>query len=113
MTEKIEIGFQTYVSDGGEEFGAVRAIADRKGEFVIYVENAGDFTISFGAVESVHSGKVILNCAKLDLRLRRAIVVERASLARPTLSGWRIERGLRRTGCPRLVGPHPACPPLP
>jgi hypothetical protein len=73
MTEKIGIGFQTYVSDGGEEFGAVRAIADRTGELVIYVENAGDFTVRFDAVESVHSGKVILNCAKLEPRLRRAI----------------------------------------
>ena len=74
MTEKIEIGFQTYVSDGGEEFGAVRAVApDRRDELVIYVENAGDFTVPFDAVESVHSSKVILNCAKLDPRLRRAI----------------------------------------
>jgi hypothetical protein len=38
-----------------------------------YVENAGDFAVPFDAVESVHSGKVILNCAKLDQRLRRAI----------------------------------------
>jgi hypothetical protein len=74
MTEKIEIGFQIYGSDGGEEFGAIRAIPpDRGGELVIYVENAGDFTVPFDAVESVHSGKVILNCAKLDPRLRRAI----------------------------------------
>jgi hypothetical protein len=74
MTEKIEIGFQIYVSDGGEEFGAVRAVApDHRDELVIYVENAGDFTVSFDAVESVHSSKVILNCAKLDPRLRRAI----------------------------------------
>ncbi len=35
MTEKIEIGFQAYVSDGREEFGAVRAIADSRGELVI------------------------------------------------------------------------------
>jgi hypothetical protein len=70
MTEKIEIGFQTYVSDGGEEFGAVRAIApDRRAD----VENAGDFTVPFDAVESVHSGKVVLNCAKLEPPLRRAI----------------------------------------
>jgi len=40
---------------------------------VIYVENAGDFAVPLDAVESVHSGKVIFNCAKLDHRLRRAI----------------------------------------
>jgi hypothetical protein len=74
MKEKIEIGFQTFVSDGGEEFGAVRAVKPNgRGELVIYVENAGDFAVSLDAVESVHSGKVIFNCAKLDSRLRRAI----------------------------------------
>jgi hypothetical protein len=74
MQDKIEVGFQTFVADGGEEFGAVRALAPRgRPEVVIYVENAGDFTVPLSAVESVHSGKVIFNCAKLDLRLRRAI----------------------------------------
>ncbi len=42
-------------------------------ELVIYVENAGDFTVPLDAVESVHSEKVIVNCAKLDRRLRQAI----------------------------------------
>ncbi|MBF6569156.1 MAG: hypothetical protein IVW54_09810 [Candidatus Binataceae bacterium] len=74
MPEKIAIGFQTFVSDGGEEFGAVRAVAPNgRPELVIYVENAGDFTVALDAVESVHSGKVIFNCAKLDRRLRHAI----------------------------------------
>ncbi len=43
MREKIEVGYQTFVSDGGEEFKAV------------------------------HSQKVIFECKKLDHRLRRAI----------------------------------------
>jgi hypothetical protein len=74
MQEKIAVGFQTFVSDGGEEFGAVRAVAPHgRHELVIYVENAGDFTVPLDAVESVHSGKVIFNCAKLDRRLRQAI----------------------------------------
>ena len=51
MTEEIEIGFQAYVSDGGEEFGAVRAIGDHRGELIIYVENAGDFAVPFDAVD--------------------------------------------------------------
>lgn len=58
------------VSDGGEEFGAVRQVSP---ELVIYVENAGDFVVPLAAVESVHSQKVILNCNKLDPRLRQAI----------------------------------------
>jgi hypothetical protein len=67
-------GFQTFVSDGGEEFGAVRAVAPGGWpELVIYVENAGDSVVPLDAVESVHSEKVILDCAKPDDRLRRAI----------------------------------------
>jgi hypothetical protein len=74
MKENIEVGFQTFVSDGDEEFGAVRAVAPRGArELVVYVENAGDFTVPLDAVESVHSGKVIFNCAKLDRRLHQAI----------------------------------------
>jgi hypothetical protein len=74
MQEKIEVGFQTFLSDGGEEFGAVREVAPNgRPEIVIYVENAGDFTVPLEAVEAVHSEKVIVNCAKLDIPLRRAI----------------------------------------
>jgi len=65
MQQNIEVGFQTFVSDGGEEFGAVRAVAPNgRPELVIYVENAGDFTVPLDAVESVHSGKVIFKCAQ-------------------------------------------------
>jgi hypothetical protein len=74
MQEKIQVGFQTFVSDGGEEFGAVRQLASQEHpHLVIYVENAGEFTVPLDAVESVHSEKVILNCKKLDAKLRRAI----------------------------------------
>jgi hypothetical protein len=74
MQEKIKVGFQAFTSDGGEEFGAVRVVAPQgRPEIVIYVENAGDFTVPVSAVEAVHSEKVILNCAKLDHKLRRAI----------------------------------------
>ena len=74
MQEKIQIGFQAFTSDGGEEFGAVRSVAPNgRPEIVIYVENAGDFTVPIDAVEAVHSEKVILNRAKLDHRLLKAI----------------------------------------
>jgi len=71
MQEKIQIGFQAFTSDGGEEFGAVRKVSPH--ELTIYVENAGDFMVPLSAVEAVHSEKVVLNCAKLDQRLREAI----------------------------------------
>jgi len=74
MQEKIKVGFQVFTSDGTDEFGAVRQVAPAgQPELVIYVENAGDFTVPLSAVDAVHSEKVILNCAKLDKRLRHAI----------------------------------------
>jgi hypothetical protein len=74
MQEKIEIGFQAFISDGGEEFGAVREVSPGgRPELIIYVENAGDFTVPLSAVEAVHSEKVVFNCAKLEGPLRRAI----------------------------------------
>jgi hypothetical protein len=71
MREKIEVGYQAFVSDGGEEFGAVRKVS--ADGLVVYVENAGEFLVPLDAVKEVHSQKVILDCAKLDHRLRRAI----------------------------------------
>ena len=74
MREVIEVGYQAFVSDGGEEFGAVRQVSPNgRPELVIYVENAGDFVVPLSAVEAVHSQKVILTCGKLDHRLRQAI----------------------------------------
>jgi len=74
MQEPIEVGYQAFVSDGGEEFGAVREVSPNdRPELVIYVENAGDFVVPLSAVEAVHSQKVILDCGKLERRLRQAI----------------------------------------
>jgi hypothetical protein len=71
MKEQIEIGYQVFTKDGGEEFGAVREVS-RRG-IMVYVENAGDFLVPFEAVHAVHSQKVILDEAKLDARLLSAI----------------------------------------
>ena len=74
MREEIEIGYQVFVSDGGEEVGAIRTVSPNgRPELVIYVENAGEFVVPLAAVEAVHSQKVILSCAKLERRLRQAI----------------------------------------
>src|SRR4029453_15067686 len=69
--DRIEIGFQVFIADGGEEVGAVRDVSPDG--LVIYVENAGDFRVPLAAVEAVHSQKVILTCAKLSREVRRAI----------------------------------------
>jgi hypothetical protein len=71
--ERIEVGYQTFVSDGGEEFGAVRAVTNSGKELLIYVENAGEFVVHADAVKAVHSGKVILDRTKLEPRLLTAI----------------------------------------
>jgi hypothetical protein len=74
MQEAIEVGYQVFLVDGGEAFGAVREVAPQgREELVIYVENAGDFVVSITAVEAVHSQKVILNYNQLEPRLQQAI----------------------------------------
>jgi hypothetical protein len=70
----IEVGFQVFLEEGGDECGAVRdVLPGGRPEIVIYVENAGDFTVSAGAVCSVHDGKVVLAPSHLSQRMRDAI----------------------------------------
>jgi hypothetical protein len=68
---EVEVGYQVYVTEGGEEFGAVRAVTPH--ELVVYVENTGDFKVGAEAVKSVHDGKVILDPARVHPALREAI----------------------------------------
>ena len=71
--EDIEIGYQLYAKEGGEEFGAVRGIGPDRKTILIYVENAGDFTVPLDAVRSVHDPKVLVDPGRLDEKLRAAI----------------------------------------
>jgi hypothetical protein len=71
MNEKIREGFDVFTHDGEHQFGAVRQVHAH--QIVIYVENAGDFTVPMSAVKDVHSEKVILDSAKLDPKLKEAI----------------------------------------
>jgi hypothetical protein len=71
MREAIEVGYQAFASDGGEEFGAIREVS--ADGLVVYVENAGEFQVPLEAVAAVHSQKVIFDCSKLDPALRDAI----------------------------------------
>ena len=73
MSDRIEVGMQAFISDGPEEFGAIRAIASNHKEVTVYVENSGDFTIPVDAVQKVAFGKVTFDCKKLDKKLRQAI----------------------------------------
>jgi hypothetical protein len=69
--EKIEEGFDVFIHNGEKAFGAVRHVGHK--DIVVYVENAGDFTIPLAAVKDVYSEKVVLDPGKIDARLREAI----------------------------------------
>ena len=72
--EQIREGDDVFVHDGEKAFGSVRRLSPGgKPEIVVYVEAAGDFEIPLSAVKEVNDGKVVLDCAKLPHRLRRAI----------------------------------------
>lgn len=74
VRERIREDFEVYVHDGDAAFGAVRQVAPGgRPEIVVYVENAGDFSIPLSAVRDVHDEKVILDCAKIERKLREAI----------------------------------------
>jgi hypothetical protein len=67
----IREGYAVFVHDGDKQFGAVRHVSAH--EIRIYVENAGDFTVPLSAVKEVEDDKVVLDCGKLDMGLRKAI----------------------------------------
>ena len=71
LHERIREGFDVFAHDGEKSFGAVRQIL--KHEIVVYVENAGDFRVPLSAVKEVEDERVVLDCARLDMALRRAI----------------------------------------
>ncbi len=74
MQEVIEADYEVFVSDDVEPIGAVRKISPQgRPELVIYVENAGEFTVPLAAIEAVHEQKLILNRDKLERPLREAI----------------------------------------
>ncbi len=71
---EIRIGFQAYTEEGTDPWGAVRDVAPKgRPEIVVYVENAGEFTVAADAVRSVHDGKVVLERARLEQPLLDAI----------------------------------------
>jgi len=73
MSEEIQVGFQTFVDDSPEEFGAVREISPDGKSLTVFVENAGDFVIPTSAAVSVQSEKVTFARRKLEPKLRAAI----------------------------------------
>ena len=74
MANSIREGFEVFVKDGADPFGAVRHVdGPQAKDFVVYVENAGEFRVPVTAVDAVHEGKVVLHRARLEPALQRAI----------------------------------------
>lgn len=74
MDEKlnaIDVGYQAYLDEGEDPFGAVRKVGDEG--VTVYIENGGDFSVDPAAVRSVHDGKIILDRGRLDDAILRAI----------------------------------------
>lgn len=67
---QVQVGFQVYLSEGGEEIGAVREVAPD--HIVVYVEGARDFVVRGPAVKAAHDGKVILDPARVEPTLLEA-----------------------------------------
>jgi len=73
MIETIEVDFQVFTRDGGQEIGAVRAFDRVAHTILVYIENAGDFTIAASGIKAVHAGKVILDVENLSSSVKQAI----------------------------------------
>jgi hypothetical protein len=70
----IEIGYDVFLGDGADAFGAVRDIVpDGRPVLVVNVENAGDVQIPLDAVTKVASKKVLVDWAQLDPSVQEAI----------------------------------------
>ncbi len=70
----VNVGFQVFIEEGAGDCGAVRAVApEGRAEIVVYIENAGDFTVAADAIRRVHDGKVILDPARIGKDLLAAI----------------------------------------
>jgi len=71
---QIEVGYQVFTEDGGEEFGAVREVApEGRPSIIVYVENSGAFDVPLTAVKAVHDEKVVLEATQLPGPMREAI----------------------------------------
>lgn len=80
-TIHIQVGDQVFLEEGGEEIGAVRRVA--KDHVVVYIEGAGDFTLTGPEIAAVHDGKVRLDPDKLEPTLLDAAQAAHAQESEP------------------------------
>jgi len=72
MNEPIKVGYQTYIYDGGEEFGAVREVSPDGSQLVVYIENAGEFVVPLDA--ATETSTAIDTAARLAALGHEAVV---------------------------------------
>ena len=77
MAEPIRKDLPVFLHDGDVAIGDVRGMKD--GDLIVYIENAGDFTLPRNTVQDVHFDKVILDGRKLEQKIHAAIRLAHAS----------------------------------
>lgn len=84
MTYDINIGDAVFLRDGANSVGSVhRTWSSDNTSIVVYVENAGDFDVPSTAIKSAEFGKVVLEEAKLDEKMRASIKRAHSSETKP------------------------------
>lgn len=71
MLEQIKTGDIVFLAEGSDGIGTVRELENDN--FILYVENAGEFEISFSAITRVHDGKVLIDPTKIPARVLEAV----------------------------------------
>ena len=74
MLPYIEPGWQVFLADGADAFGAVRKLGHGDGaHLLVHVEGTGDFVLSVDDIEAVHDQKVIIHWDGLPEVMKEAI----------------------------------------
>jgi len=68
---QIRPGDSVYLEEGGSLVGAVRTVQPRA--LVLWIENAGEFSVSEEAIRTAHDRKVLLDFERLEPPLREAL----------------------------------------
>lgn len=71
MSESLEVGQMVFVADGELGIGAVREVGEN--DWVVNIQNGGDFKLPMRAIKEVHSGKVLLALDQLPQDVGEAL----------------------------------------
>lgn len=92
MSESLKVGQMVFVADGELGVGAVREVGEN--DWVVNIQNGGDFKLPMRAIKEVHSGKVLLALDQLPPDVREALRHPHdAEIPTPTYSATDHEDG--------------------